>query len=1013
MELAVSQQNWAAGELSQKMRGRHELPIYLSGAELIVNFIPETSGPARFRSGFQFVFGTRRYQPAWLWPFQFNDADAYEMEFTTGHIRFYRNGGIITLASQNITAATQASPGVITVAGHGLSNGTEVIINSVVGMVQLNNRSFVIANVTLNTFTLQDNFGNNIDTTAFTAYTSGGTISPVFEVSAPYAIADVPQLKMAQNADVVEFVHHNYEPMQLTRLSDNSWTMATFTRTADPCGGQIVITGITQANPANVHAVGHGYSTGQQVIINGVLGMTQVNNSAGAGYFTITKVDADHFTLNGINSTGYTAYSSAGYSMDKKLLVAATAYYQGRKYYGYSDTYPESIWGSKPLDASGNPQYNDFTLGATAADAFKFTLSPISGKVDKIESLVPSLNFLAINTFEGISKADGDSAGDPISPSTINVTPVVTAGCLQQITPFLLGITMVYIHRSGLVFYSLEFDIFYNAYNAMDKDLTCDQWSQSSIPGGSGIIQMVYQVSRPSAFWFARNDGVMVGRTYMVKENINGIHQHVIGGTSPKVLSVGIMPRTNAYDQLWIVSQRVINGNTVCFVEYANDDVIVPELDRYWSGDANRAADLLRWQNAMFEAQKQYVYVDACLTYDGSTLGHTAGASLTPVPSFLTDGGLEIWTTPAILTNWTLVGAGAVLARVTTPVHDGTYAAQVTAGGAGDGYISQSYAQYALLKGQTVTLGAWMQATGDSVGLLQLTDGVNTNNSVFHPGDGQWHYLTVSLTISASANQLTSNLVVVGPLLTAYFDGAVLTSSSVMLINSSTPIFTAVMVGRQIWKQAQDGVGMGRVKIVNFISTTQILGQILTAFDAVTAMLPGQWYLTTDTVTGIWHLNGEMVDVMVDGGDASPVGSILDGAGRSLVQVVNGTVVLQYQASVVHIGEPYNGLIKSMALVPQSQQGPTVAKSKTVNRLGIKFLNTLGARYGTSLYDMQAIQFAEASDLMGRPSPLFSGVKAVPQEDNTSYDKHIYIQQVRPLPCIVACVLPFVDTDDQ
>ena len=59
MEQVLSQTNFAAGELSSKMRGRHELPIYNQGAERIVNFITETNGAARFRSGFQFVFGTR------------------------------------------------------------------------------------------------------------------------------------------------------------------------------------------------------------------------------------------------------------------------------------------------------------------------------------------------------------------------------------------------------------------------------------------------------------------------------------------------------------------------------------------------------------------------------------------------------------------------------------------------------------------------------------------------------------------------------------------------------------------------------------------------------------------------------------------------------------------------------------------------------------------------------------------------------------------------------------------
>lgn len=625
MEQALTQRNFAAGELSSKMRGRDDLPIYQSGAERMVNFLSDTAGPSRFRDGFQFVFGTRRYQPAWLWPFTFNDQDAYEMEFTTGYVRFYKDNGIVTLASYVLDYVSNANPAVLGGAdSHGFSTGQEIIVNGIEGTTELNNRSFVVTVIDDTTFNISDNFGNLIDSTNYGVYVSGGTATPVFEVATPYNIADVPSLKIGQNADVLYICHHNYEPMKLTRLGDNNWTLATFSRSGnsgtDPCGPQITISAISQANPAVVSATAHGYTSGQQVIINAVVGMVELNNSTGGGFFTITVIDADNFSLNGVDSTGYTAYSSAGYSMDKAQLVGAVAFYQGRLIYGYSDTYPESIWGSQPLDSDGNPQYDYFNPGTgLPADSFKFTLSPISSKVDQIHSLVPSVQFLAICTLEGISSCNGGTAGTAISPETVDITPAVTFGCLQQITPIFLGISMLYIHKSGLVMYSFEYDIFFSAYNAMDKDLACEQWSQSS--KGSGIIQMVFQVNRPTAIWYARNDGVLIGRTYMVKENVNGVHRHIIGGTDPSVLSVGVMPRQNAYDQLWIVSQRVINGNTVCFVEYQNDEVIFPEIDDYWTGDP--VADSLTYQNDMSEAQKGYVYMDAALTYDGLQNGVT------------------------------------------------------------------------------------------------------------------------------------------------------------------------------------------------------------------------------------------------------------------------------------------------------------------------------------------------------------------------------------------------------
>jgi len=73
-------------------------------------------------------------------------------------------------------------------------------------------------------------------------------------------------------------------------------------------GSELQITNITQANPGQVTTnLLHQYSTGQVVFIQGVQGMTLVNDS----YFTITVVDEYNFTL-GINTTGYDAYTTGG-----------------------------------------------------------------------------------------------------------------------------------------------------------------------------------------------------------------------------------------------------------------------------------------------------------------------------------------------------------------------------------------------------------------------------------------------------------------------------------------------------------------------------------------------------------------------------------------------------------------------------------------------------------------------------------------------------------------------------
>jgi hypothetical protein len=75
--------------------------------------------------------------------------------------------------------------------------------------------------------------------------------------------------------------------------------------------GQVtgVITGALQTNPAQIHSVAHGLQTGAQIIIRNVGGMIQLNNKT----YTITVTGVDDFTLDGVDATLYTPYTSGGY----------------------------------------------------------------------------------------------------------------------------------------------------------------------------------------------------------------------------------------------------------------------------------------------------------------------------------------------------------------------------------------------------------------------------------------------------------------------------------------------------------------------------------------------------------------------------------------------------------------------------------------------------------------------------------------------------------------------------
>lgn len=228
--------SFTAGEISPRLEGRVNLEKYREGLADLTNMVVHPHGGVARRPGTEFlgeVKSSANYTR--LIPFQFKTSDTYILEFGNEYMRVYRNGlQVLTGAPKTITAITKANPGVITSNSHGFANGDEIYIIGVGGMTQLNGRNFRVANVTTNTFTLTDLFGNAIDTTNFTTFTSGGTADKIYEITTPYTTANLPRLNFAQSADVMYLVHPTYDIRTLSRTDHNAWTLATATITGSP-----------------------------------------------------------------------------------------------------------------------------------------------------------------------------------------------------------------------------------------------------------------------------------------------------------------------------------------------------------------------------------------------------------------------------------------------------------------------------------------------------------------------------------------------------------------------------------------------------------------------------------------------------------------------------------------------------------------------------------------------------------------------------------------------------------
>lgn len=119
-------------------------------------------------------------------------------------------------AAKTITAITKANPGKVTAVGHGYSNGDTVYISGVVGMTQVNSLFFTVTVVDA------DNFTIGVDTSSYTAYSSGGTAKK----ATIYATDGTGNWRFAQFGDVA-YATNGVDALQSFTLSSSSnWAAA-------------------------------------------------------------------------------------------------------------------------------------------------------------------------------------------------------------------------------------------------------------------------------------------------------------------------------------------------------------------------------------------------------------------------------------------------------------------------------------------------------------------------------------------------------------------------------------------------------------------------------------------------------------------------------------------------------------------------------------------------------------------------------------------------------------------
>lgn len=565
--------DFTGGQISPLLDRRSSAKRYQNGLKTLQNMMIVLQGGVTSRPGFEFVAQVKDSSAyTRLIDFQFSTTENYIIETGNQYFRFYKESGQILESDITITGITEANPGVVTTSGsHGLSSGDQVYITEVAGMTEINHPKvfYTVGSTTSTTFNIQDQDGVNLDTsTGYTTYSSGGVVNKIYEISHPYATADIQNLAYTQSADVISIVHEDYSPRDLTRTADTSWTL---TETEFVDGPYLEInTSPTTLGPS---------STGTSVTFT-ASGTAGINNGEGfkstdvgrlirwkdgtdwfyyeiTAFNSTTSVDADKKSDGTPAGISVTVDWRLGAWSDTTGWPRAITYHQQRRFYAGTTTQPDTIWGSAIDD------FTNFTPGVEDADAVEYIIA--SNKVNAIYWLASS-NRLRVGTEGGIYTLWGGSTTSSLTPTNVEADPENNLRA-KRLRPIDLGNVTIFAQRSGKVLRELAYDFQSDGLVAPDITLVSENiLGDTGDIADAGVTEMAFQQEPIPIVWCAKDDGNLAGLTYSRETDTVGWHNHIIGGTSPDVESVAVVPGSGQ-DRVWVQVKRTINGVTRRFIE--------------------------------------------------------------------------------------------------------------------------------------------------------------------------------------------------------------------------------------------------------------------------------------------------------------------------------------------------------------------------------------------------------------------------------------------------------------
>jgi len=495
------QPTFAAGELSPSASARTDIARYYTGLKLCRNFMVMPYGGVRNRPGTKFVCEVADSTKLnRLIPFQFNDEQTYILQFSDLQMRVIKDGGQV------------------------LTGGVP------------------------------------------------------YQLAMPYTQFDLKQLNFTQSADVMTFAHTSYKPRELSRLAHDNWTTAELnlapriaapaTATATPTAG----TGATQSWRYQVTAVlddGNSIDESLPVTSNAVTifadtasativwpavtGATYYivyKDNAGAGiYGFIGRATALTFTDRNITAVKTdTPPNGADPFVGANNYPGAVGYFQQRLVFAGSNASPQTFWMSK----TGLFKNFGYSIPNKDDDAITFTIA--STEVNKVRHLIGLRKLLGLTSGGEWTFTGGDTG---LTAKTIQASQEGYDGS-AIVPPVVVGSSAVYVQARGSRVSSFGYSLEADGFAAGDLTLF-----SAHLFRGYELTSVAYQKIPDSIVWYVRDDGILLGMTYLPEQQLVGWHWHDTDGF---VESIACIPEDQE-DALYMVVRRTINGVQKRYVE--------------------------------------------------------------------------------------------------------------------------------------------------------------------------------------------------------------------------------------------------------------------------------------------------------------------------------------------------------------------------------------------------------------------------------------------------------------